>query len=44
VESEVEAPEMWFAQEHTAKIDVFFFLLIHFEIMPGLLTLGKTVP
>jgi hypothetical protein len=44
VESDVEAPEILFDQEHTAKIDVFSCILILFEIVTGLLTRGRISP
>jgi serine/threonine protein kinase len=42
VASEFEAPEMRSGEERTAKIDVFSFALILFEIVVGLPALEKT--
>jgi hypothetical protein len=43
VKSEVEIPEMWFGQGPRVKIDRFSFVLILFEIVTDLSTLGSTV-
>jgi hypothetical protein len=42
IESEFEAPEMPSAGKHTAKVDVFWFALILFEIVVGLPALEST--
>jgi serine/threonine protein kinase len=42
VASEFEPPEIRSGEERTAKIDVFSFALILFEIVVGLPALGKT--
>jgi hypothetical protein len=44
VASEFVAPEMWSGEERTAKIDVFSFALILFEIVVILPALGSTSP
>jgi hypothetical protein len=41
-ESGVETPEMWCGQEYIAKIYVFSFALILFEIVTDLPGLGRT--